>query len=71
MSKRAFKVIVTFFLTGQLVVPPSAMAWGDNGHIAVAKIADISLTMKAKTEIASLLGPGVHIYDRKIAMFAD
>jgi hypothetical protein len=71
MSTRYLKVVVTFFLTVQLVVPRSAMAWGDNGHIAVAKIADINLTSKAKTEIANLLGPDVHIYDRKIAMFAD
>jgi hypothetical protein len=71
MFTRGFKVVVASLLTVQLVVPRPAMAWGDNGHITVAKIADINLTSKAKAEIASLLGPSVHIYDRKIAMFAD
>jgi hypothetical protein len=48
-----------------------ALAWGDNGHITVAKIADLNLTAKARADVADLLGSGVHIYDRKIAMFAD
>lgn len=55
-----------------LAIPrASVLGWGDNGHITVAKIADLNLTPKARSEITKLLGPGVHIYDRKIAMFAD
>jgi hypothetical protein len=59
-------------VAASLAVPRSAIkAWGDNGHITVAKIADLNLTPKAKAEITRLLGPGVNIYDRRIAMFAD
>jgi hypothetical protein len=59
-------------VAASLALPRSAVkAWGDNGHITVAKIADLNLTPKAKAEILKLLGPGVNIYDRRIAMFAD
>lgn len=47
-----------------------ACPWGDNGHIAVAKIADHFLTAQARAAIKELL-PQNHIYDRSIAVFAD
>lgn len=44
--------------------------FGDNGHIAVAKVADHYLTPAAKQKIADILN-GKKIYYRKICMFAD
>jgi hypothetical protein len=71
MHRRATSVLA-FALIVSLAVPSTpAYAWGDNGHITIAKIADLNLTAEAKTAVADLLGPNVHIYDREIAMFAD
>src|SRR3954468_15417051 len=71
MPSRWVRGTVALALTVSLLTPRPAMAWGDNGHIAVAKVADLHLTAKAKAGIKALLGPNVNIYDRKIAMFAD
>jgi S1/P1 Nuclease len=70
--RRLAMIGVALAVAASLAIPRSDIkAWGDNGHITVAKIADLNLTTKAKAEIVKLLGPGVNIYDRKIAMFAD
>lgn len=71
MRRRTIRISLAVTITASLIFPRSAKAWGDNGHITSAKIADLNLTPQAKSEIAKLLGPGVNIYDRKIAMFAD
>lgn len=66
MRKLALAVLVLLGLPS----PRVALAWGDNGHIAVAKVADGLLTPAAHEAIAKLI-PGSHIYDRNIAVFAD
>jgi hypothetical protein len=72
MRRRIVGIGLAALIAVSLAFPRSAaLAWGDNGHITVAKIADLNLTSKAKSEVAKILGPGVNIYDRKIAMFAD
>lgn len=60
----AFAVVV--FLSG---VEP-VVGFGDNGHIAVAKVADHYLTPTAKQKVDDLLH-GKKIYSRKVCMFAD
>ena len=47
-----------------------ALPWGDNGHIAVAKVADCFLSPMARAAIRELI-PSEHIYDRSIAVYAD
>jgi len=62
-----------FFLSTCVVLSPvregQVFAWGDNGHIAVAKVADLYLTDGARNKARQLLG--ADIYARKICMFAD
>jgi hypothetical protein len=73
MNRSATRIVVSL-LTGLLIIGPVphrvALAWGDNGHIAVAKVADKYLTATARQKIGELLG-GRKIYHRKICMFAD
>ena len=52
------------------VAPRSAWAWGDNGHIAVAKVADAMLSSQARKKIDELLSHKP-IYARSVCMFAD
>jgi len=59
------KLLVVATLTLHL----PAFAWGPEGHRLVARIAELELTGKAKTQIAAILGPGQSIAD--IASWAD
>ena len=54
-----------------LAFTPPAWGWGKEGHIIVAKIAELNLSPEAQTAIHELLSPGARISDDKIANFAD
>ena len=58
MRRRTIRISLAVTIAASLIFPRSAKAWGDNGHITGAKIADLNLTPQAKSEIAKLLGPG-------------
>lgn len=54
---------------GGLIAPPNLWAWGRNGHLIVAKIADLNLSNKAQTAIYGLLGQSIATDDN--ASWAD
>ena len=68
MFHRSFGVPLALFW--YCVAVSAALGWGDNGHIAVAKVADLYLTKSARDAISQLI-PNNHIYDRSIAVYAD
>lgn len=67
MTRRAALLAGPFLL---LVFPEMLLAWGPEGHIIVAKVADYRLSTKAKKEIAELLD-GTDIFDDAICNWAD
>ncbi|WP_114395632.1 S1/P1 nuclease [Oleisolibacter albus] len=56
-------------LSGFLLAPTAAFAWGRDGHRAVAAVAEQLLTPEAKAGIATLLEPGQSLAD--VASWAD
>ncbi len=67
------RVSCSLLFAALLILSPfcqgKTFAWGDNGHIAVAKVADLYLTDAARTKAGQILG--ADIYARKVCMFAD
>ena len=61
-------IAVLLFLS---VAVDRAGAWGWEGHIIVARIAEAHLTDKAKAGIAQLLGPDKKIEDTSVASWPD
>jgi S1/P1 Nuclease len=59
-----------FVLLLTVLGPTRAVAWGHDGHIIVAKIAELNLTEKTKQQVAKMLGP-VSISHTRIANYAD
>jgi hypothetical protein len=59
------------FLTFFVGFPPSAWAWGKEGHQIVGFIAEMNLMPAAKAAIASLLGEDRRISDESISNWAD
>jgi S1/P1 Nuclease len=53
------------------LVPAPVWAWGHEGHVIVAKIAESNLKPATLSAIKDLLGPTTSIADAKIATFAD
>src|SRR4051812_43302532 len=70
MVERLVARILVPLLVGCLLVPGRAAAWGPEGHVTVAKIAELNLSPKARKGVLKLLGPGA-ISDRKVANYAD
>src|SRR5262245_1395186 len=70
MSTRPFgRIVVAAVLCGGLA-PAHARAWGEEGHVIVAKIAELNLKPQARKAIQGLLGP-IPISHPKIATYAD
>src|SRR5687768_4856710 len=61
-----FLGVVTLVVTA----PPAAWAWGEEGHVAVARIAENHLSAKARAGIGDLIGDR-SISDKKVALWAD
>lgn len=61
-------IAILLFLS---VAVSRASAWGWEGHIIVARIAEQHLTAKAKAGIVQLLGPDRKIEDTSVASWAD
>ncbi|HVX14407.1 MAG TPA: S1/P1 nuclease [Pirellulales bacterium] len=55
---------------GGLIVPPNVLAWGRDGHVIVAKIADLRLSDKARQAVFDILG-GQSIATSDNANWAD
>ncbi|WP_254510212.1 S1/P1 nuclease [Anatilimnocola floriformis] len=70
MSRLMFQFVFTSLLYATPFAAQSAWAFDDNGHIAVAKVADKYLTDTARQKLQQLIDQK-HIYDRSICMFAD
>jgi hypothetical protein len=66
-QRRSFGLAV---IAGFFLLPNACWAWGDEGHVIVAKIAELNLTKEARAGIRDLLGV-TPISDKKIATFAD
>jgi hypothetical protein len=52
------------------LTPANVAAWGPEGHVIVAKIAELNLKPETRKAISKLLG-NIPISDRRIANFAD
>jgi hypothetical protein len=70
MTKQLFGWGVAFVLIAWALTPTEAWAWGKEGHVIVAKVAELNLSDKARKEIRKLLGP-IPISESRIANFAD
>jgi hypothetical protein len=54
-SRRLVQSLVAVTICG-LILPPTVLAWGRDGHVIVAKIAQLNLSSKAQAAIYDLLG---------------
>jgi hypothetical protein len=70
MSGRLLQGAAAAVLVCAGLAPAPAWAWGEDGHVIVAKIAELNLTPEARKEIQKLLGP-IPISHPRIATFAD
>jgi hypothetical protein len=62
--------VAALVCAGLALAPAPARAWGADGHVIVAKIAELNLTPEARKEIQKLLGP-IPISHPRIATYAD
>jgi hypothetical protein len=70
MDSRLTGVTTTLALACWFLTPARAPAWGSEGHVIVAKIAELNLKPGARLAIGKMLGT-IPISDRRIANFAD
>jgi hypothetical protein len=70
MSKQQVGKLAVFVFLAGMLSPSEVRAWGKEGHVIVAKIAELNLSDKARQEVRKLLGP-IPISDSRIANFAD
>jgi hypothetical protein len=76
MTARKLLLAATTLLATVCLAPSTAKAWGPQGHVIVAQIAELNLSDKAKQELAKLLPDTTYsdsssISDTKLASFAD
>jgi hypothetical protein len=70
MSRQLLSTVCVLALVGWGLTPDRARAWGREGHVIVAKIAELNLKPEARKAIFKLLGP-IPISHERIATFAD
>jgi hypothetical protein len=76
MSARKIVAVAAALLATVSLVPAKAVAWGPEGHIIVARIAELNLSPQAKQALAELLpdtpfSGSSAISDSRLASYAD
>jgi hypothetical protein len=70
MLKQIARCLVVALVVLAIASPTRVWGWGNEGHIIVARIAEMHLSGKARAGIKDLIGTQ-SIADRKIALWAD
>lgn len=63
--------LLVAFVASILLVAPTALAWGPEGHAIIADIAESHLTPAAKAHVGELLAMEGHVHLDEVASWAD